>query len=210
MIWAIYFWYMRGMNDILHTMTFYPEPTVLGYVTQQLSAGAQIVKVHVQVGAFDPREPVLDEVWGVLADAGTPIVVHAGSGPVGNEYTGPGGLAKVLRQHPSLAVIVAHMGAPEYAEFLVLAEQYDAVRLDTTMVFTEFFDDASARFPTELLPRLVDLQPKVLFGSDFPTIPYPYGEALAGLARLGLGEEWLRDVCWRNGVRLFGEPAVRK
>ena len=46
--------------------------------------------MHVQVGGFDVRDPLLDDVWGVLEDAGTPVVVHAGSGPVATPYTGPG------------------------------------------------------------------------------------------------------------------------
>jgi len=79
------------------------------------------------------------------------------------------------------------------------------VLVDTTMVFTPFFDRLGAAYPHELVPRLRELQPKVLLGSDFPHIPYPYAEQLAGLARLGLGDDWLRDVCWWNAVRLFGE-----
>ena len=59
-------------------------------------------------------------------------------------------------------------------------------------------------FPPSLLPRLDDLREKVLLGSDFPTIPYPYLHQLESLARLDMGEEWLRAVCWNNGVRLFG------
>ncbi|MGH3424645.1 MAG: amidohydrolase family protein, partial [Nocardioidaceae bacterium] len=96
------------------------------------------------------------------------------------------------------------MGAPEYAEFLALAETYEHVRLDTTMVFTDFFD-ADAPYPRELLPRLVDLQAKILLGSDFPNIPYAYAHQIESLARLGLGEYWLRDVCWNNGAALFGD-----
>ena len=71
------------------------------------------------------------------------------------------------------------------------------------MVFTDFFEPRR-RTRADLLPRLRDLQAKVLLGSDFPTIPYPYAHQLEGLARLGLGDDWLRDVCWHNGVRLFG------
>jgi predicted TIM-barrel fold metal-dependent hydrolase len=41
-------------------------------------------------------------------------------------------------------------------------------------------------------------------GSDFPNIPYPYAEQLAGLARLELGDAWLRAVSWDNAARLFG------
>ena len=92
------------------------------------------------------------------------------------------------------------MGAPECAEFLGLAERFERVHLDTTMVFTDFFP----AYPAELVPRLRDLGEKVLLGSDFPTIPYPYGHQLEGLARLDLGDDWLRAVCWENGLRLFG------
>ena len=90
----------------------------------------------------------------------------------------------MLARHPRLALVIAHMGAPEYAEFLALAERYEQVRLDTTMAFTDFFD-AMAPYPPDLLPRLRDLRPKVLLGSDFPNIPYPYAHQLEALERLG-------------------------
>jgi hypothetical protein len=189
----------------LRSATFYPEPGAAAYVARRIESGAEIFKVHVQVGAFDVRDPLLDETWGVLEDAGTPVVIHAGSGPVATAYTGPGPVADLLASHPRLALVVAHLGAPEYADFVALAETYEHVRVDTTMVFTSFFDDLGGAFPADLVPRLRDLQPKVLLGSDFPNIPYPYAEQLAGLARLDLGDDWLRDVCWHNGVRLFGE-----
>ena len=189
----------------LRSATFYPEPGAASYVAHRIDAGAEIFKVHVQVGGFDVRDHLLDDVWGVLEDTGTPVVVHAGSGPVGTPYTGPGPVADLLRAHPGLALVIAHLGAPEYAEFLGLAAAYEHVRLDTTMAFTPFFDRLGAGFPAGLVPRLRDLQDKILLGSDFPNIPYPYAEQLAALARLDLGDQWLRDVCWHNGACLFGE-----
>ena len=54
--------------------------------------------------------------------------------------------------------------------------------------------------------RELGLAGKVLLGSDFPNIPYPYARQVAGLARLGLGDAWLRAVCWQNPVALFGMP----
>jgi uncharacterized protein len=189
----------------LRSATFYPEPGAESYVACRLAAGADIFKVHVQVGGFDVNDPLLNEVWGVLEDAATPVVLHAGSGPVATPYTGPGPVADLLARFPRLALVIAHLGAPEYAEFVVLAETFERVCVDTTMVFTPFFDELGAAFPADLVPRLRDLQPRVLLGTDFPNIPYPYAEQLAGLARLGLGDDWLRDVCWGNGVRLFGD-----
>jgi predicted TIM-barrel fold metal-dependent hydrolase len=192
--------FAAGVPEVLRSATFFPEADAPAYVAEQVAGGVEVFKIHVQVGEFHLDDPLLDPVWGLLEDAGTPVVVHAGSGPVGNEFTGPDPLRRVLERFPRLCVIVAHMGAPECAEFLVLAETYERVHLDTTMVFTDFFP----AYPAELLPRLRDLQPKVLLGSDFPTIPYPYSHQLEGLARTGLGDDWLRDVCWHNGVRLLG------
>jgi uncharacterized protein len=187
--------------SVLRSATFFPEPDVASYVAASIADGTRIFKIHLQVGEFHLDDPLLTETWGVLEDAGTPIVVHAGSGPVANEFTGPASMERLLRRHPRLALVVAHMGAPEVVPFLVLAEAYENVRLDTTMMFTDFF---GFPYPPELLPRLAALQSKVLLGSDFPTIPYPYVEQLAGLAALELGDDWLRSVCWSNGAALFG------
>ncbi len=195
--------FARDVPESLWSATFFPEPDAAAYVADQVDAGVEVFKVHVQVGAFHLDEPLLDGVWARLEDSGTPIVVHAGSGPVPNDFTGPAPLERVLARWPRLAVVVAHLGAPEYEEFLTLAERFERVHLDTTMVFTDFFEEMSS-YPRSLLPRLADLRDKVLLGSDFPTIPYPYLHQLEALERLGLGEHWLRAVCWDNGARLFG------
>ena len=56
------------------------------------------------------------------------------------------------------------------------------------------------------LARELGMAGKILLGSDFPNLPYPYARQLAGLARIGLGDDWLRRVCWDNPVALFGLP----
>ncbi|HEY6933001.1 MAG TPA: amidohydrolase family protein [Marmoricola sp.] len=198
--------FSADVPDCLWSATFFPEPEAASYVTDLVEAGVEVFKVHVQVGEFDLTDPLLDKVWGTLEDSRTPVVVHAGSGPVGNDFTGPDPLRSVLERFPALVVVVAHMGAPEYAQFVALAERYEHTMLDTTMVFTDFFEDGDP-FPRDLVPRLADLQDKVLLGSDFPTIPYPYAHQLEGLERLALGDDWLRAVCWHNGCRVFGTPS---
>ena len=44
---------------------------------------------------------------------------------------------------------------------------------------------------------------RVLLGTDFPNIPYPYPDALEALEKTGLGTAWLRAVCHENAARLF-------
>jgi predicted TIM-barrel fold metal-dependent hydrolase len=199
--WAADF--ARRTPDCLHTATLYPEPEVETYVREALQAGARVFKAHVQVGAYDPDDERLQPVWGLLADAEIPVVMHCGSGPAPGRYTGPEPIARVLARHPTLRLIVAHMGMPEYTEFLDLAEKYDQVRLDTTMTFTDFTEKFMP-FPRRQLSRLADVGDRILLGSDFPNIPYPYLHQLHALERLGLGRDWLRAVCHDNAARLFG------
>jgi uncharacterized protein len=189
--------------DALHTATFFAEPGAGDYVAEAIGAGARLVKAHLQVGGYDPRDDLLDPVWGLLAEARVPAVVHCGSGPTPGRYTGPGPMAEVLARHPRLTAIIAHLGAPEYAEFLGLAGRYPGVYLDTTMAFTDFLDQL-APFPAALRPRLAAAADRVLLGTDFPNIPYPYLHQLQALARLDLGPAWLRAVCHDNAARLLG------
>jgi predicted TIM-barrel fold metal-dependent hydrolase len=209
--WAASF--AADVPECVRSATFYPEDGVAGYVRDLIEDGVQVFKLHTQVGEFRLDDPLLDEAFGLITDAGVPVVIHVGSGPVGNEFTGPQHLARLLRRHPRLPAIVAHMGAPEYAEFLALSERHEHVRLDTTMVFTDFFG-SDAPYPTELLSRLAAMGDKVLLGTDFPTIPYAYAHQLESLARLrerhpGLDDTWLRKVLWENAARLFGVQPVK-
>ncbi len=202
--------FAEEVPECLRSATFYPEPEATAYVGDLLDSRVEVFKLHTQVGEFRLDDPLLDEAFGLIEDAGTPTVIHVGSGPVGNDFTGPEHLEQLLRRHPRLTAVIAHMGAPEYDEFLTLAETYPNTHLDTTMVFTDFFD-VEAAYPDDLLPRLADIGDRVLLGSDYPTIPYPYLDQLTGLARLrdrhpALDDEWLGRVCWHNGVDLFDRP----
>src|SRR3984957_4523843 len=187
----------------LHSATFFAEPSAAEDVRRAIEQGARVFKCHLQVGGFDPNDPVLDAAWGLLAEAGVPGVTHCGSGPGGGRFTGPAPIARLLARHPELRLVVAHLGMPEYAEFLTLAGRYPGLMLDTTMAFTPFIDDAGAPFPPAELPRLRDLGHRVLLGTDFPNIPYTYADALEALERTGLGPDWLRAVCHDNAAALF-------
>jgi len=204
--WAAEF--AAAHDDVVQTATFFPEPGAVDYVDEALAAGARLLKVHLQVGAFDPRDPLIDDVWARLADAGTPVVVHCGHGPVPGPFTGPGPFSEVLARHPALTAVVAHMGMPDYAAFFDLAERYARVLLDSTMAFTPW-SEQRVPFPPAERGRLAALRDRVVLGTDFPNIPYRYADQLAALVRLGLGNDWLRAVLHDNGARLVGYHADR-
>ena len=189
--------------DAVHSATFFPEPSGTDDVRDALAAGARLFKLHVQVGGFSPLDPLLEEPWSVLEEAGVPTVLHAGSAPRPGKHTGPAPVAEVLRRHPGLVLIIAHLGMSEYHAFADLAEAYEGVHLDTTMAGTDF-TERFAPLPPGYLPRLAALRDKIVLGSDFPNIPYAYAHQIEALDRWELGDDWLRAVLWQNGNRLMG------
>src|SRR6185436_17405325 len=87
----------RRVEGCVPTGTFFPEPEAAGYVRAALDRGIQLFKAHLQVGGYDPTDPLLDPVWGLLAETGTPVVCHCGRGPVPGGHTGVGPIGQVLR-----------------------------------------------------------------------------------------------------------------
>jgi predicted TIM-barrel fold metal-dependent hydrolase len=168
--------------------------------------------MHVQVGGFDPRDPLLRPAWGLLADAAVPAVVHCGNGPLRGAHTGLDVFAEVLAAHPRLRAVIAHAGLPDFDAALDLLARHPHCHLDTTMVGTPF-TEAFAPLPPDWAARLVDVADRVVFGSDFPNIPYAYAEqvrAVAGWAAADdrLGAPFLRSVLHDAPARLLGLPVT--
>jgi len=200
--WAAQF--ATSTPDCLHTATFYPEPAASTYVADAIESGVQLFKAHIQVGDYDPNHPLLEDVWGLIAEAGIPVVTHCGSGPQPGTYTGPAPIRALLRRHPRLTLVIAHLGMPEYRDFIDIALHHERVHLDTTMTFTAFAEEMMP-VPRDVLDRLPEAGDRILFGSDFPNIPYGYADALRAITQLNsVDDDWLRNVFYRNAVRLLG------
>jgi predicted TIM-barrel fold metal-dependent hydrolase len=195
------------------TATIWPEPSVSTYLESALAAGARCAKVHVQVGGFDPRDPLLSSAWGMLADAGVPVVVHCGDGPVPGAHTGLGVFEQVLLAHPNLVAVLAHAGMPDFTGALDLLARHPRLHLDTTMVGTPF-TERIAPLPADWAARLVDVADRVALGSDFPNIPYEYDVQLTAIESWAaaddrLGEPFLQAVLHDTPARLLGLGASR-
>jgi uncharacterized protein len=193
--------------EAVPTATFFPEPGAGDYLAKALDQGARCVKSHVQVGGYDPRDPLLDPVWGLLAEAGVPVVIHCGHGPVPGKFTGLDVFEDVLRRHPRLVAVLAHAGAPDYALALDLLDRYPNVHLDTTMVGVPF-NGADELLPADWAARLAGIADRVALGTDFPSIPYDYATQLRAIVSWAdaddrLGEPFLRAVLWETPRRLL-------
>lgn len=127
------------------------------------------------------------------------------TGPHINEFTGVDRFARVLERFPGLRAVVCHMGAFETPACLRLLDRFPHLHLDTTMAMTP----ASTPF-TRIDPWIVrdaDLvrhAGRIVFGSDFPNLPYPYEEERRGLWGRDLPLPVYRQIFYENARALFG------
>jgi predicted TIM-barrel fold metal-dependent hydrolase len=177
-----------------------PDPwgTVAPYLEKHGFKGIKIQPLVCEFGVDDERlAPVLSR----LVDLEKILVVHAGTAPRSSPRVGLERLTRALERHPGLKVILPHMGAYEVGRAFELLDQYPDLYLDTTMTFvdTDLFDT----HPDVEVSLIEEFSDRILFGSDFPNVPYPYTEALDSITRLGLTELTVEKLFFKNAARLF-------
>lgn len=189
---------------IIPTFTFHPEDGVEDYVRAALDRGAAVAKVHLQVGRFHATDPRLDRVWDLLAATQVAVVIHAGAVygvEGGHEYCGADEIDALLGRHPDLRLVVAHLGAPDFADFLDLAGAREQLWMDTAMAFGS--PELIGSFPVSLVDRLRPLVDRLVFGSDYPSIPITIADQLRGLHTIGLDAAGWRALLHDNALRLL-------
>jgi predicted TIM-barrel fold metal-dependent hydrolase len=194
-----------GRADVTPLGTVLPgEQNAVGVVEEAVELGLKGLKLHCHVQCFAPDDPAAREIYALCADAGLPIVMHAGREPASGGYRcNPRALcaaekvANVLREHPRLALVVPHLGVDEVDDYRRLLLAHENLWLDTTMMLSGFFPG---------YPPVLDGFPpeRLLYGSDFPNIPYAWDRELVALARLGLPERDLARVAGGTAAELFG------
>ena len=195
--------FVENIPEAVPCGTFYQEPGV-GEVVRRCIEEYRFkgFKLHLRVSDMDPTQALLAPAFEQLEHAGLPVVIHCGSAPDPGRFTTPEYLIGLLNRFPRLKVVVAHMGAWDWDAYLGLAEQREFLYLDTTMVFVGF--RAVDPAPVELFARMEAVSHKILFGSDFPNIPYPISHAVLGIDQLPMSHEAKRRILFDNAAALFG------
>lgn len=181
--------------EVIPTFTVHPDPDVDEQTAEAIARGGAVVKAHTQVGRFRPADRRLDGAWRQIAAARLPVVLHATAVygvDGGDEFCGIHQVRDLLEAHPDLTIVLAHIGMPEQREAVRLAEEADDVHLDVSMTLHD--GPVGHPVPGDLLGRLHDLAPRVVFGSDYPSIPHAYATQVRGLAALELDDAGLRQV----------------
>jgi len=167
--------------------------------------GLRGFKFHHSVQRFHVDDERLFPVYERAEAAGHLFVLHVGTMPYRDPFTGVAGFARLMARYPRLRVCVAHMGAFQSAAFLALLARYPHLYVDTTMAMTALATPFTGAVPEAVgNDDLVRCQDRVLFGSDFPLIPYDYDGERRWAWERGLDQGVLRKIFHDNAVRFFG------
>ena len=180
------------------------EKDVEAILKEAFDNGLKGVKLHAHVHCFDTNAEEMDVIYDLCESAQKPMVMHVGREPKSTAYhcdpyqiCSAEKLERVLRNFPKLRICVPHLGFDEISEYRTLIEKYDNLWLDTTMVLTDYFP---LKESIELDSFRVD---RIMYGSDFPNIPYNWDRELKCLKESSLSRENMEWILHKSAAGLF-------
>ncbi len=174
-------------DEIAIAEKFIQHPKALGF------------KLQLLVQRFFPYDERLFPLYELVMRYNKRLLMHAGTGPVGNEFVGVASFKKLLARYPDVPVTVAHMGAYEYDAFLQLLDDHPNLMLDTAYAFFTNYEGSFNKNP-EILEQYQD---RILYGSDFPNIILPRELEIQALMNYGVSEVALEKIFYQNGNALI-------
>ena len=172
---------------------------------QAFDLGLGGVKLHAHVQCFEMDADYMEPIYALCQSRHKPLIMHVGREPKSPAYRcdpyqicGAERLEKVLEAFPSLKVCVPHLGIDELDAYRHLIDRHDNLWLDTTMVLTDYFPLAAT---IDLRAYRLD---RIMYGSDFPNIPYAWDRELKSISRAGLEAAALEGVLWKNAASFYG------
>ena len=192
-------------HQVTGMATVFPgENDAEGILQEAFDSGLTGVKLHAHVQCFDMDSDDMARVYRFCEAKKKPMVMHVGREPKSPAYPcdphvlcRADKLERVLTNFPKLKVCVPHLGFDELFPYRKLIEKYDNLWLDTTMVLTDYFPIAGT---IELSRYRLD---RIMYGSDFPNIPYAWDRELKWLEASGLTNDDLEWVLYKSASQFF-------
>jgi predicted TIM-barrel fold metal-dependent hydrolase len=185
--------------------TIFPgEPDARAILKEAFAMGLDGVKLHIHVQCVDMQSEAVDQVCAVCEQEGKPLVVHAGQEPKSPAYhCDPYHLCRadkterLLECFPDLKICVPHLGMGEFDAYRRMIETHDTLWLDTTMAISDYF-------PMDAEIRLAEMRTdRIMYGTDFPNIPYAWDRELKKLREHPLAPEALANILGGNAEVFF-------
>ena len=195
----------RSFPQLTAMATVFPgEEKASQILAEAFDRGLSGVKLHCHVQCFEMLSHAMHEIYEICQDRGTPLIMHVGREPKSPAYPcdpyalcSAARLEQVIRTYPDLRVCVPHLGADEFDSYIRLLERYDNLWLDTTMTLADYL-------PIGSIPDLSKMRAdRLIYGSDFPNLPYAWDRELRRIAHLNLSPQRLKKLLSQNAVEFY-------
>lgn len=174
------------------------DPAYCADLQAALDDGCIGLKIHEDVQGLAVDDPHFDPVYAALAERDGFVLAHIGPVPWDTDTRGgPRRVAAVLARHPRLRFVVAHMGVPDTLDYFELATRSPNLFIDTTMAFAS--DDLRT---TATGAQIEAAHGCIVYGSDYPNIPFDYLAERSAIGALGLSASAERAIFSENARRL--------
>ncbi len=160
-------------------------------------------KLHPLVQRIPPDDERLFPAYERLIELGRPVIFHSGSAHGYDEPSAAHHLGAVLHRYPSLHCVAAHLGMFEFDLFMDLMEEYPTLWADITTVFS----NARGYGYTAEVDRLLRLQDRLMWGTDFPNTFLPPEQGASNLIDFGLGKPFYEKIFYNNAARFLAQFA---
>ncbi|NLH48849.1 MAG: amidohydrolase [Myxococcales bacterium] len=218
--WALPYAHKPGIADALNEYIAgqqRDDPRVIGFFTVHPAdenpaatarraldeLGLHGLKLHAEVQGMALDDVRLDGVFALLEARGVPCILHAGNAPYPEkiERLDVAHLAGRLARNPRLKAVIAHLGAPQTADYLELMDRYSELRLEVSFAHVPPWYEQ----PPAMLARLGRYADRLLFGSDFPYVTFPYAWQVRSWLRVDWVRERADDFFGGNARRLLAK-----
>lgn len=197
----------REYSFLTGTAAVFPgEGDAVSIITEAFGMGLAGVKLHAHVQYFSMDDRAMHQIYEVCSLHHMPLIMHVGREPRNPYYPyerdpyeicGASKLEAVLKCYPDLKICVPHLGAGEFEEYRGLLESYDNLWVDTAMVLAEYL-------PGQKAPALSEWRPdRIMYGTDFPMLPYAWDREIRRLAALGLPNDFLQGLLSQNALEFM-------
>ena len=148
------------------------------------------VKLHTLAWGVDPTSDIAYDVFDACEENDVPVMVH--TGPHGMPFSVPGMYMPVAEDYPDLPIIFAHMGGAYTLtqEAIFMAERYDNIYLDTTLVLNMYLKRAMEAVGADRLLMAAE------HSSNIPV-------ALTKVDCIGASEEQKAKILGGNAIDLY-------
>ena len=192
-------------NRVTGMATVFPgEENAENILQEAFDSGLRCLKLHAHVQCFDMNSKHMYRLYECCRINKKPIVMHIGREPKSTAYRcdpyelcSAEKLEILLKDFPDLKICVPHLGFDETAAYRKMVEKYDNLWLDSTMVITDYFQ----------LEEKIDLgryrSDRIMYGSDFPNIPYAWDRELKVLKVRDISRDTLEKISGKNAVDFF-------